>query len=147
MSSSESSLEERKDFFNKELADELRRVQNYVSHEPTLERKTYYFSAAYGITGRTFRYSFSKNVLLADFILTQVYNQLVQAIGQMKAGNPSIRLSEEHFEKICDLLGSLADKFESKDDNIQSQLEDLLTIGFSTTGVGNYLAEKGDLKI
>src|SRR5665647_2646476 len=129
--SSIESLEERKDFFYKELADELRRVQNYVSSEPMLERKTYYFSAAYGITNRTFKYSFSKSVLLADFVLTQVHNHLNEAINQIKAGNPSVKLSEEHFEKICDLLGSLADKFESKDDNIQSQLEDLLTIGFS----------------
>ena len=147
MTSTELSMKERRDFFNKELVDELRRVQEYVSREPMLEKKVYYFSAAYGITGRTFRYSFSKNVLLADFVLTQVYHQMFEAIKQMKGGNQSVKLSGEHFEKICDLLGSLADKFESKDDNIQSQLEDLLAVGFSITSVGNYLAEKGDLKI
>ena len=64
------------DFFRRELVQELRRVENLIRHESSVEKKIYYFSAAYGITSRTFRYSFTKDFLLADFVLQGAYNLL-----------------------------------------------------------------------
>lgn len=46
------------DFFRRELVQELRRVENLMRRESSIEKKVYYFSAAYGVTSRTFRYSF-----------------------------------------------------------------------------------------
>jgi hypothetical protein len=136
----------RDDFFRKELATELRLIENLVRNEPSMEKKIYYFSAAYGITGRTFRYSFSKDVLLADFVLTQVYSLLLDGFNQLRAGSEVIQLDSLHVEKICDALKELAYKLEACE-NIQEPLQEMLATGFSIRGPGLYLTEKGSLII
>ena len=133
-------------FFRKELVSELRRVENLIKKEGNPEKKLYYFSAAYGITSRTFRYSFSKDVLLADFALNTAYVLLLDRFTQMKGGNQTVQLEPEHFDKLCEGLKLLADRFESEK-NIQEPLEIILTTAYSATGPGNYLREKGDLKL
>jgi len=43
-----------KEFFKKELIKELRLVEALMKKEEDLDKKIYYFSAAYGITNRTY---------------------------------------------------------------------------------------------
>lgn len=133
-------------FFRKELVKELRYVEQLIKNEQSLEKKLYYFSAAYGITTRTFRYSFSRDVLLADFVLQQVYGQFMDRFNRMKSGDPNVMIEEIHFNKLCEGLRLLAERFDAEE-NIQEPLELLLTTAFSITGPGNYLREKGDLKL
>jgi hypothetical protein len=136
---------ERDDFFKNELVQELRYASNQMRKDLSVEKKIFYFSAAYGITSRTFRYSFSKDVLLADLVCTQVY-QMLQArfvqLGGMDVGGQL----EKKLGKLCDELTALADRFESGD-SILEPIENILTIGYSTTGNGLYLEERGDLKL
>ena len=136
----------REDFFRKELATELRLVENLVRNEPSIEKRIYYFSAAYGIASRTFRYAFSKDVLLADLVLTQAHGLLVDGFNQLRAGSELIQLDSKHFEKICDALKELALKLEAGQ-GIQEPLQDMLTAAFSVGGPGLYLREKGSLVI
>ena len=137
---------DREDFFKKELVDELKRVADLVHQEPSIEKKAYYFSAAYGITNRTYRYSFSKEVLVADLLLTGVYNMLMERLNAIKAGNQNVLLEPLVFEKICDGLIELAKCIESNE-SIFEPLGDIAVAGFSITGIGNYLKEKGELKL
>ena len=137
---------QREDFFRKELVAELRRVENYMRNEPDIEKKIYYFSAAYGITSRTMRYTFSKDVLLADAILQVTYNMILDRYKRIRTGDTTVKLSNEHFEKLCEALKSLAKAFD-EGESIQKPLEDIITVGFSLTGPGNYLAIKGELKL
>jgi len=132
-------------FFRKELVKELRRVEKLVRKEESIEKKAYYFSAAYGITGRTFRYSFSEDVLLADFVLNTAYNLLMERINRLKTGDQTVPLTEETFNRLCEGLRMLADRFEHYED-IQEPLELIITAAFTTTGPGNYLLEKGEIK-
>jgi hypothetical protein len=134
------------DFFRRELVQELRRVENLMRCESSVEKKIYYFSAAYGITSRTFRYSFSKDILLADFVLQGAYNLLNDRLNRLKAGDKTVPLDEILFEDICDGLKLLADRIESKD-NLQNALEIILTATYVTTGPGNYLREKKDINL
>jgi len=134
------------DFFRRELVQELRRVENLMRREGSFEKKIYYFSAAYGITSRTFRYHFSKEILLADFVLQGAYNLLMDRTNRLKAGDKTVSLDEVPFEKISDGLKLLADRIEAKE-NIQDALEIILTAAYATTGPGNYLREKGDIRL
>jgi len=133
-------------FFRKELAKELNRVESLMKKESSVEKKIYYFSAAYGATSRTFRYSFSRDVLLADFVLQTCYNLLVDRVNRIKNGDNTIQVDNIHFEKICEGLKILAERLE-KEENIQEPLELLITATFSTTGPGNYIREKGELNL
>ncbi|MCX6676973.1 MAG: hypothetical protein NTU95_03390 [Methanothrix sp.] len=139
-------MPQREDFFRKELVEELRRVESLIRQTPSLDKKIYYFSATYGITGRTYRYSFSSEVLIADILLQSVYNMMTERLNLIKAGNPTVDPDIKIFEKICDGLRDLANSLETKE-SIQGPLETITSAGFSLTGPGNYLKEKGDLQI
>jgi hypothetical protein len=133
-------------FFKKELVKELRLIATLMKKEDNMEKKIYYFSAAYGITNRTYKYSFSSDVLLADLVLNTSYQTLLDRFNRLKTGDTTVTLEEEHFKKIEEGLRLLADSFE-KDESILEPLELILTTAFSTTGPGNYLREKGLLKL
>jgi hypothetical protein len=133
-----------KRFFAKEIVKELRLIEVLMKKEENLEIKNYLFSASFGIMGRTYRYEFSRDALLAELVLNQSYNILGECIQRVKSGDPTARLETIHFEKIEDGLKLLADCFENEK-SIQEPLELILTTAFSTTGPGNYLREKGML--
>ena len=135
-----------KEFFKKELVKELRLVETLMKKEENIDRKIYHFSAAYGITGRTYRYSFSKDVLLADFVLNTAYQALSDRSQRIKNGDITVFMDPIHFEKIEEGLRLLADAFENNE-SILEPLENILTVSFSTSGAGNYLREKGLLKL
>ena len=59
-----------KRFFEKEIVKELRRIESLMKEAENPERKNYLFSAAYGIMGRTYRYEFSRDVLLCCLLYT-----------------------------------------------------------------------------
>jgi hypothetical protein len=133
-------------FFRKELAKELNRIEALMKKESSVEKKIYYFSAAYGATSRTFRYSFSRDVLLADFVLQTCYNLLVDRVNRIKSGDNTVEVDKINFEKICEGLKILAERVENNE-NIQEPLELLITTAFSTTGPGNYIREKGEMDL
>lgn len=133
-------------FFRKELVQELRRIETLIKKESSMQKKVYYLSAAYGITSRTFRYHFTKDVLMADFVLQTTYRILSDRISRIKSGDTTVDINEDIFDKICENLKMLADRFE-KEESIQEPLENMLAAAFVTTGPGNYLYEKGEIKI
>ena len=133
-------------FFRKELVIELRKVAEMISKEKNPERKLYCFSAAFGITSRTFRYVFSSEVLLADLVLMAGYQQVMERIQMCKTGDLTVLLTDEIFQKLSQGLWDLAQAFE-EGKSIQKPLEQILTATFSVTGPGNYLKEKGMLTL
>jgi hypothetical protein len=135
-----------KEFFKKELVKEFRLIEALMKKEENVDRKIYYFSAAYGIAGRTYRYSFSKDVLLAELVLNSTYQALSDRSQKSKSGDITVLFEPIHFEKIEEGLRLLADAFENNE-SILEPLETILTATFSTSGPGNYLREKGLLKL
>ena len=137
---------QREKLFRKELVEELRRVEDMIRREPSLEKKIYYFSAAYGVTNRTYRYVFSEDVLLADLLLNGIYNMMVERQNLISRGNNTVSFDPLIMERVCDGLRDLAKNFESGD-SIFEPLKTIVKAGFAITGPGNYLKEKGDLKV
>ena len=135
-----------KRFFEKEIVKELRLVEALMKKEENPERKNYLFSAAYGIMGRSYKYEFSRDALLAELVLNQSCTVLGECIQRLKSGDPTAKLEPIHFEKIEEGLKLLADCFENEK-SILEPLELILTTAFSTSGPGNYLREKGMIKL
>jgi len=133
-------------FFRKELVLELRNVSKMMEAEKNLEKKIYYFSAAYGIMSRHYRYVFSKEILLSELVLNASYVTLNERLTMLKSGNSTVLMDEHVFVKIQGGLLELANAFEEKKP-VQSALESILTEAFSVSGPGNYLKEKGMLNI
>jgi hypothetical protein len=134
------------DFFKKELVTELRNVAGLMENEKNPEKKIYYFSAGYGITSRSYRYAFSNEILLADLVLNASYQTLFDRITRLKSGETTVPLDELTFTKIEEGLWDLAKALETGKP-IQKALEQILTASFSVSSPGNYLKEKGMLKL
>jgi len=83
---------------------------------------------------------------LADLVLNNGYQTLLDRAQRIKAGDRSVLLEDIHFKKIEEGLRQLADAFE-KDESILEPLENILTAVFSTSGAGNYIRGKGLLKL
>lgn len=135
-----------KRFFEKEIVKELRLIEASMKKEENVERKIYLFSAAYGIMGRSYRYEFSRDALLAELVLNNSYNVLMDRFNRLKAGDSTVKLETFHFEKIEEGLRLLADCIENEK-SILEPLELILTVAFSASGPGNYLREKGMLDL
>lgn len=117
-----------------------------MKKEENIERKIYLFSAAYGIMGRTYRFEFSPDLLLAELVLNNSHGALNDRFQRLKSGDITVKIEPLHFEKIEEGLKLLADCFENEKP-ILEPLELILTSAFSTSGPGNYLREKGMLKL
>jgi len=138
---------EGEEIFKQELVSELLVVADLMEKEKNLDKKIYYFySSLNGITGRTFRYFFSQEVLLADLVLNACYQSLYGRYQSMRSGDTTIVIDSVVFERVIDGLRHLAECFDSGEP-IQKPLENILTASFSTTGPGNYLREKGAFKL
>lgn len=135
-----------KRFFEKEIVKELRLIEALMKKEENPERKNYLFSAAYGIMGRSYKFEFSRDILLAELVLNQSCTVLGECIQRSKSGDPTARLEPIHFDKIEEGLKLLADCFENEK-SILEPLELILTTAFSTSGPGTYLREKGMIKL
>lgn len=135
-----------KRFFEKEIVKELRLIEAMMKKEENAEKKNYLFSAAFGVMNRSYKYDFSKDVLLAELVLNQSYTILAECIQRIKSRDQTARLEPLHFEKIEEGLKLLADCFENET-SILEPLELILTTAFSTSGPGNYLREKGMIKL
>jgi hypothetical protein len=70
----------------------------------------------------------------------------MERYNRFRSGDRTVEITDEHFEKLCDALKELARCFD-RGESIQKPLEDIMAVGFSVTGPGNYLREKGELKL
>ncbi len=138
--------ESRDEFFKKELIIELTEIVNLMRNENNLEKKLYYYSAAFGITQRTFKYIYSKDILLMDTIFSSSFNLLIERLTHIK--NHDLLVPGDVLNKavlyITDQLDEIVKKLGSGKNTIEN-LENILTAAYSTTGNGNYLLERGIL--
>lgn len=111
-----------------------------------IEEKLYYFSAVQGIFHRVFNIEFSSDLLYAHFIFNEVYKAFQQKLTAMKMGDLIFVISEEQIARLSDLTKEFLTCFES-DKNTDDVLKKMVSLLYSVTGNGNYLVEKGLLKI
>jgi hypothetical protein len=135
-----------KRFFEKEIIKELRLVEAMMKKEENIERKNYLFSAAFGIMSRSYRYEFSRDVLLSELVLNQSYTLIADWIIRLKSNDQAVKFDPVIFERIEEGLKLLADCFEDEK-SILEPIELILTTAYSTSGSGNYLREKGMIEL
>jgi len=139
---------DRKEFFHQEMIDEFKAISELIAGEEKLDRKLYYFSAAYGMTQRTLRNDFSKDILLMDLVLSNTYNHLVQRLNMLKNRDMIVHpdILQKASKVVFDQFEQLIVKLEKKEP-YHEQLENILSAVFVTTGSGNYLFERGMIKL
>ncbi|MHC1630375.1 MAG: hypothetical protein ACXQTG_05450 [Methanoculleaceae archaeon] len=83
---------------------------------------------------------------MADFVLNSCYMGVLDRFKRIRSGDATVEIQPIHFDKIQEGIIQLADAFETGN-SILAPLQKILTATYATSGPGNYLREKGLLKI
>lgn len=130
------------------LIQEVRFAAEKIIEEQSMFRKLYFFSAIHGEIGRVLNWSWDRDLAL----IHNVFQHTHQAISGRVRSIPQERAMEfppEIMERLTQLADDLADYLEGPKD--KESLCDLLgrvsELEYATTGNGNFLIEKGILKL
>ncbi len=128
------------------IIKEFEFVLQKISETNNVDDKIYYFSAIQGILHRVMNLEYTDDLLFAHFITNEVHKSFLQRIIGLKQGDAVVKLTEQHFVKLVEITKEFLEAVK-KDDNFGSVLKQYVVLLYSTTGNGNYLMEKGMLKI
>ncbi|MBN1176654.1 MAG: hypothetical protein JXA51_03130 [Dehalococcoidales bacterium] len=133
----------------KRLVEEYRYAVNKMQETDDLTRKLFYFSVFFGEAKRLINWEWNRELSLVHLVTQQVHTQINAAL---QAPN---RLPIDwigHFKRLTQVSSELATYFENVEkegstEEIYQILGHLAEIGYTFTGNGHYLYEKGILKI
>ncbi len=129
-------------FVKVELIKELKNVSKKMKDETDPAKKIFYYSAAYGVVDRSMRYSFSKDLLLAQTILQVSYTAYTERLRAVSTGDRVIPLTMQQLDRTAELVGDLAEAFK-KDGDVVEVLENIMVLSYMTSGPGYYLQTNG----
>lgn len=133
-------------YFQKELVSELRNIAKRMKVEKDIRKQLYYYSAAHGITTRTYRFHFDPELLFVDFVFNASYNMMWSRAQLIRVGDLLVPLTSAMIVKVAECVEDVATCIE-KGKELYEPLQQIIMLAFSTTGPGNYLVETGQMKI
>jgi hypothetical protein len=135
--------EDLKDLLVKEIDFAVKKMEE--TKEPM--ELLYYFSAIPGAINRIFNIEYDPDLVYAHFILKAAHENFIQRLKAFThGGDTSFMISDDQFERLVSLSKDLLRNFR-KDKDIDDVLKKLTILLYSTSGNGNYLMQKGWLKI
>jgi len=135
--------EDLKDLLVKEIAFAVKKMEETKEAMELL----YYFSAIPGTINRIFNIEYDPNLIFAHLILKATHENFIQRLKAFKhGGDTSIMINDDQFERLVSLSKELLLNIK-KDKDIDDVLKKLSILMYSTTGNGNYLMQRGWLKI
>jgi len=131
----------------KALVEEFRLVEKKIREEKTIRKKLFFLSATYGQVTRVFNISYDPQLILMHLVLNAAYSTIGEVVKRIQEGRETvIKLPENYFEKLAELIKELAELIE-KDEDTYSVLQKIAVLTYAITGNGYYLYLKGILKI
>ena len=129
------------------LIKEIRLVVKKMAENSDARKMLYYFSGVFTLINRIFNDKFDPELVVAHLILQSVHNQFLNRLQTIRQqGDTAIELSDEQFQKLISLTDTLGKKIQKKQ-AIHETLNKFAILGYSTTGNGYFLMQKGILKI
>ncbi len=130
----------------KPILDEIDFILSKMENSNDAVQKTYYFSGVHTLINRLLNMNYDANLLFVYHIFKSTHDAFTVRMQAMNAGEMTIPLADEHFEKLEFLIKQFEKNLE-EDQDIYSTLREFVELFYSTTGNGHYLKEKGLLKI
>lgn len=134
--------------YRNSLVRELKAAAELMNKTAEPADKLFYFSAAFGETGRILNYHWDKDLALVHIVLQTIYNTINGRVQTMLSGaDRTVRLPGEFFHALTIETESLADAVEARNsDTILTILSRLAELSYLSTGNGYYLFSKGALR-
>lgn len=131
----------------KTLVDELRLVAKKVADEIDVRKKIYFFSAAHAMVYRIFNINFDPELVLIHLALNSTHGIVQNLHTLIERGDEKvIQIPDDFFDKLASLTEELATAID-EDKNIYGVLQKMAIIGYSLSGNGYYLYQKGAIKL
>jgi hypothetical protein len=134
------------DEYKQAIIKELEFVLLKMNESKSGDDKIYYFSAIQGMLHRVMNLEYTDDLLFAFFITNETHKSLLQRSISLKQGEAVVKLTEQHWVRLIEITKDFLEAVRN-DDNLGSVLKQYVILSYSTTGNGNYLMEKGILKI
>ena len=134
------------DGYKQAIIKELEFVLLKMNESKNDDDKIYYFSAIQGMLHRVMNLEYTDDLLFAFFITNEAHKSLLQRSISLKQGDAVVKLTEQHWVRLIEITKDFLEAVKN-DDNLDSVLKKYVILSYSTTGNGNYLMEKGILKI
>ncbi len=135
------------DAFKKLLVEEITFSIKKMEETKEATILLYYFSAIPGMFQRIYNIEYDSHLVFAHFILKATHDSFIQRLkASQQGGDNAVLINDHQFERLISLSKELLRNIK-KDKSIDEVLKKLTILLSSTTGNGNYLMEKGWLKI
>ncbi len=131
------------------IVKEIDFVLQKMSEAATTEEKLYYFSAAHGVINRVMNFDCNPVLVFAHQVLSAVHGTFMSRLAAAKSGGEKhLAITPEMVKKLQETLGKFRTALEQKDQaKIYNAMQQFANIGYTATGNGFYLYQKGLLKI
>jgi len=136
------------------LAEEFRFIADKMHEENDPARKLYLFSGMYGEANRLLNWTWDRDLVLLHNVLQNTHQLFSGRLQAVASGDRAFRLSGELFELLTQAADDLAEYMLAEYMEEEGQKPDLCELlgrfaelSYATTGNGNYLSEKGLLKL
>ncbi len=128
------------------IIKELQFILEKWDQARNFDEKIYFFSAVQGLFNRILNLDYTENLLAAFFVTNDAYIAFQQRLAANKQGDIGAMLTENQVTKLSEITKELLKQIVD-DGDIHSVLRKYLVLGYSATGNGYYLMQKGILKI
>ena len=130
----------------KSLLEEMKFAVGKMDESKDALGKLYYFSAIFNKLHRIYNEEYDSDLVVVYSILSNVHKEFVGRISAIKqASDTAVLISDSQFEKLSELSKELGKKLKAKED-IFDTLKKFAILGYSCSGNGFYLMQKGFLK-
>ena len=135
--------------FQRRLVKEYRYAVTKMQEVTQLSQKLFYFSVFFGDARRILNLEWNRELVLIHLVTQHIHTQINTSV-QTPSGL-SLDL-QGHFQKLTQVSSELATYFEKAEEEGSTEelcqiLGHLAEIGYSFTGNGSYLYEKGVFKL
>ncbi|MFA4917523.1 MAG: hypothetical protein WC560_12755 [Syntrophales bacterium] len=110
----------------------------------TLDEKLFYFSSTFGALSRVFNSDFDSQLVFMHLVLANAHATILGRVQAMRAGDSTIVLKEDFFEKLTNTVDDLINRIRDGQD-VYDVLEKIAVLTYVTTGNGYYLLRKGTI--
>lgn len=119
------------------LLSEFNYLTDMIEKDQAPKKKTFWLSAAHGAIERTMRYHSDNELLVVHAILNIHYNAVQGILGRIAAGDDSVPLTENFWEKIIENLRDLSTLIDENKSTYPA-LEKIQAFAYAQTGPGYY---------
>ena len=132
--------------YKKAIIGDFRYAAKKMMEVQPPDQKLFYFTSTFGTLSRIFNFEFSSELVFAYSVLSSAHATVLSRIGALKAGDITVSLQGDFFERLAHEVEELA-KLIEKNEDIHLPLEKITLLAYITTGNGFYLLQRGMLSL